>query len=132
MTEHKFIAKIHSLLNKEVFRWKINDPYHGGVPDCFYSGPNGFCFMEYKYKDKKPARQTTKIKFSLTEQQRAWLYKQHKFGIPVYAVLGIKNEVLLTQDFYKKEFSIQEFEEKAVHVKEFVNIIVNICLHKST
>jgi hypothetical protein len=50
----------------------------------------------------------------------------------VYAVLGIKNEVLLTQDFYKKEFSIQEFEEKAVHVKEFVNIIVNICLHKDT
>lgn len=132
MTEHKFITKVHSLLNKEVFRWKINDRYHGGVPDCFYSGPAGFCFMEYKYKNKKPARRTTKIKFQLTEQQRAWLYKQHKFGIPVYAALGIKNEVLLTQDFHKKEFSIQEFEEKAVHVKEFVDIIVNICLHKST
>ena len=75
---------------------------------------------------------TTKIKFSLTEQQRAWLHKQHTFGIPVYAALGIKNEVLLTQNFYKKEFSVQEFEEKAVHIKEFVDIIVNICLHKST
>ncbi len=58
------------------------------------------------------------------------LHKQHTFGIPIYAVLGVGNEVLLTQEFYKKAFSIQEFEEKAVHVKDFVNIISNICLNK--
>jgi hypothetical protein len=130
MTEHNFISKIHSLLPKEVFRWKINDPYHGGVPDCFYSGPKGFCFMEYKYRDKKPVRATTLIKFNLTQQQRAWLHKQYNFGLPIYAAMGVGNEVLLTQDFYKKAFSVQEFEEKAVHVKDFVNIISNICLNK--
>ena len=86
--------------------------------------------MEYKYKDKKPIRATTLIKFNLTQQQRAWLYKQYNFGLPIYAAMGVGNEVLLTQDFYKKAFSIQEFEEKAVHVKEFVNIISNICLNK--
>lgn len=132
MTEHNFISKLHRLLPKEVFRWKINDPYHGGVPDCFYSGPGGFCFMEYKYKDKKPVRPTTPIKFNLTQQQRDWLYKQHNFGLPIYAAMGINDKVLLTQDFYKKSFSVQEFEEKAVHVKEFVNIISNICLNKGT
>tara|TARA_R100000781_G_scaffold112698_1_gene80186 strand:- start:1351 stop:1749 length:399 start_codon:yes stop_codon:yes gene_type:complete len=132
MTEHKFISKVHRLLPKEIYKWKINDPYHGGVPDCFYSGPNGFCFMEYKYKDKLPVRSTTPIKFNLSKQQRDWLTKQHTFGLPVYAIMGIGNQVLVTKEFDKESFSVQEFEEKAVHVKEFVHIISNICLNKGT
>ena len=72
------------------------------------------------------------LSVNLTQQQRDWLYKQHNFGLPIYAAMGINDKVLLTQDFYKKSFSVQEFEEKAVHVKEFVNIISNICLNKGT
>ena len=46
--------------------------------------------------------------------------------------MGIGNQVLVTKEFDKASFSVQEFEEKAVHVKEFVNIISNICLNKGT
>ena len=52
MREKEFINKIHKKLPKEIYKWKINDPYHGGVPDTFYSGPKGFAFFEYKYIQK--------------------------------------------------------------------------------
>jgi hypothetical protein len=130
MTEHKFIAKIHSLLDKEVFRWKINDPYHGGVPDTFYSGPGGFCFIEYKYINKRPARCTTNLKFNLSQQQRAWLTKQYNFGLPIYAVLGVADKIITTQDFTKKYFTQKEFDLEAVLMKDFVHKLANICLNK--
>ena len=77
-------------------------------------------------------RSTTKIRFNLSQQQRDWLTRQYNYGLPVYAVLAIDNQVLVTQDFEKHNFSVQEFEEKSVHVKEFVHIISNICLNKGT
>ena len=32
MNERTFIVKIHKLLSQEIYKWKINDPYHGGIP----------------------------------------------------------------------------------------------------
>ena len=52
--EKTFIAKIHKALSKEIYRWKINDAYHGGVPDVYYSGLAGCVFVEYKYHKKIP------------------------------------------------------------------------------
>ena len=88
--------------------------------------------MEYKYKDNLPVRSTTKIRFNLSQQQRDWLTRQYNYGLPVYAILAVGNQVFVTQDFEKQHLSVQEFEEKAVHVKEFVHIISNICLNKGT
>ena len=49
MQERHFINKVHKKLPPSIYKWKINDAYHGGVPDCFYSGNAGLCFVEYKY-----------------------------------------------------------------------------------
>ena len=54
MKEKDFINKVHKKLPKEIYKWKINDPFHGGVPDAFYSGPAGFAFVEYKYTQTLP------------------------------------------------------------------------------
>ena len=54
MQERQFITKIHKKLPISIYKWKINDSYHGGVPDCFYSGPAGHCFVEYKFKKELP------------------------------------------------------------------------------
>ena len=40
MTEREFIAKIHKALDNDIYKWKIHDAYHGGVPDAYYSGQN--------------------------------------------------------------------------------------------
>ena len=65
MQERHFINKVHKKLPSSIYKWKINDAYHGGVPDCFYSGNGGLCFVEYKYKKELPKRDGTSICFNL-------------------------------------------------------------------
>ena len=63
MQERHFINKIHKRLSSDIYKWKINDAYHGGVPDVFYSGPGGHCFVENKYKKELAAKsEDTKLK----------------------------------------------------------------------
>ena len=99
MQEKDFINKVHRKLPKEVYRWKINDPYHGGVSDTYYSGPNNHCWIEYKYKDNLPAKLNSKIKINLSEQQRIWLARQQEHGVFTYAVFGSGDRVYVTEDF---------------------------------
>ena len=98
MREKEFINKIHKKLPKEIYKWKINDPYHGGVPDTFYSGPKGFAFFEYKYIQKLPKRKTSKIKV--------------KYPISLFPVL----KTLVAPMFPEPTFLISFFK------KIFVNI----------
>ena len=129
MNETEFIFKIHKRLNPKIYRWKINDRYHGGIPDVFYSGPGGFCFVEYKYIPRTPKKQTTLLKFKLTKQQQTWLGKQSSFGLPVYTAFAVENRILFTDNFTVSEFTVQEFEENAVNVQQFIEILTTICLN---
>ena len=67
MNEAAFIKKTHKALSSEIYKWKINDPYHGGVPDTYYSGPGDFCFVEYKYKPSLPIKDTSKIDITISK-----------------------------------------------------------------
>ena len=129
MNETEFISKIHKRLNPKIYRWKINDRYHGGIPDTFYSGPGGFCFVEYKYIPKLPKKCTTLLKFKLTKQQQAWLDKQSSFGLSVYTAFAVEERVLFTDNFTTSEFTVQEFKEFAVTVQQFTEILTSICLN---
>lgn len=90
MNEHSYIRSIHKKLHSDVYRWKINDAYAGGVADAFYSGPNGMLFVEYKYISEKklPKRGTTLIVPDLSGLQKKWLRDRHEESIPVVVVLG--------------------------------------------
>tara|TARA_R110002020_G_scaffold238795_2_gene451333 strand:- start:1094 stop:1498 length:405 start_codon:yes stop_codon:yes gene_type:complete len=129
MNEHGFIKKIHKMLPPRLYKWKINDPYHGGIPDAYYAGPHGFCFVEYKYIAELPKRGTTKLNFGLTTQQKIWLLTQHRFRVPVYVVLGAEDQVMFTQDFENANaFTVDQFLEHSVAVEDYVLKLVNICL----
>ncbi len=99
MREKEFINKVHRKLPKEIYRWKINDPYHGGVSDTYYSGPNNHCWVEYKYKEDLPAKLNSKIKINLSEQQRIWLTRQKEHGVFTYVVFASGDLVYVTEDF---------------------------------
>ena len=88
MQERQFITKVHKNLSSDIYKWKINDSYTGGVPDCFYTGPAGHCFVEYKYKKELPKRDTTPINFNLSAQQELWLIERSKQGVPCYLILA--------------------------------------------
>jgi len=126
--EKEFINKVHKHLPKTIYRWKINDPYHGGVPDTYYSGIGNHCWIEYKYTETLPARSTSKIKINLSEQQRIWLNRQKSFNIFVYAVLACQDQVYVTEDFDTKYITLEEFENKSIPFKDFVNGLTNFCL----
>lgn len=128
MQEKEFINKVHKHLSKEIYRWKINDPYHGGVPDTYYSGPNNHCWIEYKYKDKLPLKKTSKIKINLSQQQRLWLMRQAEHDVYTYVVFGSGDLVYVTEDFKLKEITLKEFNKNAVAFKDFIQALTKHCL----
>jgi hypothetical protein len=81
-------------------KWKIHDNYAGGVPDCWYSGPAGNIWVEYKWIAKLPKRDTTLIKPNLSAQQLAWLIKMSGHSISCACIIGSTEGgfLLTTQD----------------------------------
>ena len=130
MNEATFIKKTHKALSSEIYKWKINDPYHGGVPDAYYSGPGDFCFVEYKYKPALPIKDTSKISFGLSTQQELWLNKQQSFGVPVFVVAGCEDKIVhLRTDFGKVNHYIKNtFMEEAITFKELIELLNEHCL----
>jgi len=72
--------------------WSINDSWHAGVPDHYYSGNKADLWAEYKYfptdRDSfnlnKPAK-TPK----LTRQQQLWLNSRYDEGRNVWVIVGM-------------------------------------------
>lgn len=84
-----------------VYVWPINDTYHAGVPDHYYSGCSADLWVEYKYfptdrdsfdltkPDKKP---------KLTRQQQLWLNKRHDEGRNTWVIVGMPSGGLILRD----------------------------------
>jgi len=127
--ERQLINRVHRVLSSKIYRWKINDSYHGGVPDTYYSGHSGLCFVEYKYKPKPPKKDTSLMGFKLSDQQELWLTKQHHYNVPVYVLAGCEENFWLTQDFKKVNACTKErFNRESFPLVDFVLFIEQHCL----
>ena len=133
MQERQFITKVHKNLSSDIYKWKINDSYTGGVPDCFYSGPAGHCFVEYKFKKELPKRDRTPINFNLSAQQELWLTERSKQGVPCYVALAVDNLIVLTQNFEKSnQYLTEEFLEDSMLFEDFVAKLTKMCVEYGT
>ena len=133
MQERQFITKVHKNLSSDIYKWKINDSYTGGVPDCFYTGPAGHCFVEYKYKKELPKRDTTLINFNLSVLQAIWLTERNKQGVPCYLVVAVGNLVVITQNFEKaNKYLTSEFLEDSMTFEDFVAKLIKMCVEYGT
>jgi len=128
MTEREFIAKIHKALDNNIYKWKIHDAYHGGVPDAYYSGPAGCMFIEYKYHRKMPVRTTSKIATKTSSQQKLWLQRAIDHNVLAYLVIGVEDLILMTQDVQREFFTVEEFKDNACTFDEFIDKLTKICL----
>ena len=124
--EKTFIAKIHKALSKEIYRWKINDAYHGGVPDVYYSGLAGCMFVEYKYHRKIPVKATSKISINTSTQQKEWLKRAISHSVPAYVVVGAADKIVMTQDIDKTFFTVKEFLEQALSFNEYIDKLTRV------
>ena len=68
---------------------KNHNQFNGGIADCWYSGPAGDLWVEYKFV-VLPKRDDTIIKFGLSELQKDWLMKRHAEGRTVAVIVGSK------------------------------------------
>lgn len=128
MKEKDFINKVHKALPKEIYKWKINDPYHGGVPDAFYSGPQGFLFVEYKYKETLPKKANSKIKINLSEQQRVWLRRAQSHKLPAYIVFASKNRVAVLTNPDIPYLCVAKFERISWPFNNYIAFLEKLCL----
>ena len=125
MNEHSYIKAIHRLLPTSVYKWKINDNFHGGVADAYYSGKGGDIWIEYKYISKPPKKPTTIIRTCLTDQQLNWLQTRQEEGRNVALVIGIdapkgykgQDNIVITdlsQDITLETFSSSALDKRGV------------------
>ena len=86
---------------KPLYIWAINDSWHAGVPDHYYSGDGGDLWAEYKYFP------TDRAKFDLTRPpktpklsriQQSWLNLRHAEGRTVRVIVGMPSGGVILQD----------------------------------
>ena len=129
MQERHFINKIHKRLSSDIYKWKINDAYNGGVPDVYYSGPGGHCFVEYKYKKELPKRHNTFIKFGVTAQQCAWLNARKDEGVPVFVALGVGKSIVFNNNFdVVNVYTVRDYITEAMSIDDFIDELEKICI----
>jgi len=86
--ETTFIASVHKHLPKDLYRLKNNNPFAGGIADCYYSGMKADLWVEYKFAARVPK---TGLTADLSELQKVWLHDRHKEGRNIAVIVGTKD-----------------------------------------
>jgi hypothetical protein len=120
MNEHSYIKSVHRHLNELSLRWKINDAFTGGVPDCFYEGSHQDLFVEYKYIKPFPKKEHTVIDLTdsrnyLTKQQQLWLTRRHNCRKDAWVIAGSEYGGVIFRGLgWQQPFSAEEFKRRAL------------------
>lgn len=93
--ESVFITSVHRHLPKDLYKIKNNNPFAGGQPDCWYSGPRADLWVEYKFAARLPK---AGVKPELSELQLQWLHDRHKEGRNVAVIVGCKDGGVVLRD----------------------------------
>ena len=84
MRESTYLRSVNKKLPGEIYVWKVADQFTSGVPDCWYSSPDGDLFVEWKYA-KSLKRQH---KPQLSALQKLWLNARLAEGRNVAVIVG--------------------------------------------
>jgi hypothetical protein len=107
--ENTFIGGVHKHLPATVYAEKMANPYRGGTADCWYSGPSGDLWVEYKFI-VVPAKTDTKILANCSRLQLEWLKGRHREGRNVAVVVGsAKGGVILRNLKWETPISRTDF-----------------------
>ncbi len=99
MNEHSFSSKIIKKCREKGIEkaWKINDNFAGGVPDAWFLGNKTDLWVEFKWLNSLPKRESTIIKPALTPQQLSWLKSLYRCKRKCYVIIGYpKKAIVLT------------------------------------
>lgn len=126
--ESAFIHSVHKYLPTDVYRMKNFNQYNGGIADCWYSGPGGDLWVEFKYV-VLPARPKTSIDLTkmLSALQVQWLGDRYVEGRNIAVVVGCKEGgVWFDRRMWEAPITAEAFRAAVVSRKE---IAQQICEH---
>tara|TARA_S200000501_G_scaffold213086_1_gene200151 strand:+ start:52 stop:456 length:405 start_codon:yes stop_codon:yes gene_type:complete len=127
MRESTFIRAVHQHVDRaKCVVWKINDNYFGGIPDCWYLGPNGQpFFIEYKWIKALPKRLSTPIKPNLSQLQLQMCSKLERNGHLLFVVVGVEIErkVIIYRDSQTWTKGIDRNSIELLSRKDFSNFL---------
>lgn len=125
MNEHSFVRAVHRQLEDNIYHWKINDRYAGGVADAMYVGWSGeVLFIEYKYT-KLPALASTVMRPNLTKLQLMWLADMHNRGLETRICIGAEGKGVLLH-VNNREITTSDFIQHALTPKQLAQEISGI------
>jgi hypothetical protein len=118
--ENQFITSVHAHLppNSRLYRMKNNNMFNAGIADCWYSGPNGDVWIEWKFITV-PKMNDTVINFlggkkpMVTALQKEWLMERRREKRTVRLGVGSKDGGML--------FEINPAFNWALTAREFVD-----------
>jgi hypothetical protein len=106
--EGTFTRAVHKHLPGDVYFVKNNNPYTGGLPDCWYSAKRADLWVEYKFVPKVPAK--ADIVPNLSALQSEWLRNRHREGRNVAVIVGCpEGGVILRNLKWDKPISRNDF-----------------------
>ena len=97
MNEHSFSSKILTKCREKGIAkaWKINDNFAGGVPDAWFLGNKSDLWIEFKWLNSLPKRESTIIKPDLSALQLGWLKMLQDHGRQAVVVIGYPKHAIL-------------------------------------
>lgn len=132
MREAAYTSSVGKLLPVDIYRLKLNCPYTGGVPDCWYSGRAGDLWVEFKYFDadalpKKVIDLVGGNSPILSKLQQSWLRNRHSEGRSVAVVVGFdkKHGLVLPGVAWEKEIPRDEFLSRVISKREIADWITH-------
>lgn len=130
MIESQYTQTVHKHLSKEIYRWKINDSFQGGIADAYYSGTNGDLWIEYKYLKSLPKKTSTQIIPALRSLQKKWLNARYSEGRNIAVIVGSPDGsiILASPKEWTTGLTCEEFKERALTRQETADWIAEQCL----
>lgn len=122
--ETTYISALHKRLPIELHYEKTNNPYRGGMADCWYSGSHGDLWIEYKYIQKLPVR--VPVEPDVSALQADWLLNRAAEGRNVAVIVGCKEGgVIIRAPAFRDSIPIEEFKQRILSRDEIAAWIIS-------
>lgn len=120
MNEHTYIDSVHRHLKAINYKWKVNDSFTGGIPDCFYEGIVNDLWAEYKYVKPFPKKGHTLIDLTnskeyLSKKQQIWLNRRHQTRGDAWVISGSEFGGIIFRGLgWQQPITVEEFKRRAL------------------
>lgn len=91
-------------------------------------GSAGSLWAEYKYIKKLPVRDTTRLRTSLSEQQRLWLKRLVDFKHQAVLIIGVEDTAVILRDQWHQNITKADYLKRSIPRKDVVHWIEGVCL----